>query len=154
MHNCFKLFLRIYYGKYVWDCITLHNLRSYAQILCLFPLRVLAGGGPDPDWKIPSICFWNPPTECPAKHVPLLLFIISQLPIGLEIPSWTFFNSPICVDFKDIEFFIIWWNLELDMVEILKVISKVHIFSFIVESRTWPIRFNQECSRALRSTQK
>ena len=38
-------------------------------------------------------------------------FIISRLPRGLKIPSWTFFNSPFCVDFKDIHFFIIRWNI-------------------------------------------
>ena len=28
-------------------------------------------------------------------------FLMTRLPRGLEIPSWTFFNSPFCVDFKN-----------------------------------------------------
>ena len=32
---------------------------------------------------------------------------IFQLPWGLEIPSWTFFNSPFRVDFKNVHFYII-----------------------------------------------
>ena len=39
-------------------------------------------------------------------------FDISWLQRGLEIPSWTFFNCPFCVDFKNIEFFIIWYDLD------------------------------------------
>ena len=37
-----------------------------------------------------------------------LVFLISRLPIGVKIPPWTYFNSPFCVDFKNIYFFIIW----------------------------------------------
>ena len=32
------------------------------------------------------------------------LFWISRLPCGLEIPSWTFFNSPFCVHLRNIIF--------------------------------------------------
>ena len=44
-------------------------------------------------------------TGCPAKHVPLLFFLISWLPRGLEIQSWPFSNSPFRADFKNIQFF-------------------------------------------------
>ena len=33
---------------------------------------------------------------------------ISRLSKGLETPSWTFFNSPFRVDFKNVHFYIIW----------------------------------------------
>ena len=46
-------------------------------------------------------------------------FWISRLPWGLEIPSWTFFNSPFRVDFKNIQFFIIRWNMDRDICKIL-----------------------------------
>ena len=39
---------------------------------------------------------------------------ISRLPRGLEIPSWTFFNSPFRVDFKNVHFFIIWCKIDWD----------------------------------------
>ena len=45
---------------------------------------------------------------------------ISRLPRGLEIPSWTFFNSPFRVDFKNVHFYIIWWNLDWDIGKILQ----------------------------------
>ena len=38
----------------------------------------------------------------------------------LEVPSWTFFNSPFRVDFKTIQFVIIWWNLDRDIDKILE----------------------------------
>ena len=41
------------------------------------------------------------------KTVATFIFGISWLPGGLEIPSWTFLKSPVCVDFKNIQFFII-----------------------------------------------
>ena len=47
------------------------------------------------------------------------VFWISWLPIGIEIPSWTFFNSPFRVDFENIHFFIIQWNLDRDIGKIL-----------------------------------
>ena len=48
------------------------------------------------------------------------VFWISLLPIGVEIPSWTFFNSPFCVNFENIQFFIIRWNLDRDIGKILR----------------------------------
>ena len=59
---------------------------------------------------------------------------ISRLPRGLEIPSWTFFNSPFCVDFKYINFSIVCNKIfqKYDG----EVILKVNMFLFIVESRT------------------
>ena len=53
------------------------------------------------------------------KTLATFVFWISRLPRGLEIPYWTFFNSPFCVDFRNIQFFIIWWNMEWDIVKIL-----------------------------------
>ena len=50
----------------------------------------------------------------------LVFFSISWLPRGLEISSGTFFNSPFDVDFKDIRDFIIWLNLDQDIVKILQ----------------------------------
>ena len=41
-----------------------------------------------------------------SKILAQLCFWISKLPRGLEIPYWTFFNSPFCVDFRNIQFFI------------------------------------------------
>ena len=45
---------------------------------------------------------------------------ISRLPRGLETSSWTFFNSPFRVDFKNVHFYIIWWNLDWDIGKILQ----------------------------------
>ena len=38
------------------------------------------------------------------KTVATFISSISRLPRGLEILSWTFFNSPYLVDFRDIQF--------------------------------------------------
>ena len=54
------------------------------------------------------------------KTVATFVSWISQLPRGLEIPSWTFFNSPFFVDFKNIRFSIIWWNLHRDISKLLR----------------------------------
>ena len=40
--------------------------------------------------------------------VSTFLLLISRPPKHLEVPSWTFFNSPFRVDFKTIQFVIIW----------------------------------------------
>ena len=37
-----------------------------------------------------------------TKTVYTFVYWISRLPTGLEIPSWTFFNSPFCLDFRNI----------------------------------------------------
>ena len=42
------------------------------------------------------------------KKRPTLVLLISQLSSGLEIPSWTFFNSPFRVESKNVHIFIIW----------------------------------------------
>ena len=53
------------------------------------------------------------------KTSSFVLFI--YLPhIGLEIPNWTFFNSPFHVDFKNIRFCISWSNLDLAFGKILQ----------------------------------
>ena len=54
------------------------------------------------------------------KTVAIFIFWISRLPRGLDIPCWTFFNSPFCVDFKNIQFSIIWWHLNQDISKILQ----------------------------------
>ena len=61
--------------------------------------------------------------------VSTFVFWIFRLPRGLEILSWTFFNSPYRVDSKDTQFCIIWWNMDQDMCKILpgEVILKVNI---------------------------
>ena len=57
-------------------------------------------------------------TGCPANLFPPMFFCIAQFPRGLEIPSWTFFNSSLCVDFKKIHFVTIWSNLDQDIAKI------------------------------------
>ena len=42
-----------------------------------------------------------------TKTVYTFVFRISRLPRGVEISSWTFFNSPFRVDSENIQFFII-----------------------------------------------
>ena len=42
------------------------------------------------------------------KKRPTLVLLISQLSCGLEIPSWTFFNSPFRVESKNVDIFIVW----------------------------------------------
>ena len=54
------------------------------------------------------------------KKRPTLVLLISQLSRGLEIPSWTFFNSPFRVESKNVYFFIIWWYLDQDIGKILE----------------------------------
>ena len=53
------------------------------------------------------------------KTVPTSVLWISQLPYGLEISSWTFFNSPFRVEFENVHFYIIWLNLNRDIAKIL-----------------------------------
>ena len=53
------------------------------------------------------------------KTVATFIYWISWLPRGLEIPSWTFFNSPFCVHFRNIQLFIIRWNMKRDIGKIL-----------------------------------
>ena len=55
-----------------------------------------------------------------TKTVPTFFFWISRLPRGLKIPSQTFFNSPLCIDSKNIHFVIIWSNLDQDIAKILQ----------------------------------
>ena len=55
-----------------------------------------------------------------SKGVYAFVFRISRLPRGLETPSWAIFNSPFCVDFENIQVFIIWLNLERDIGKILQ----------------------------------
>ena len=47
-------------------------------------------------------------------------FLNFKLCSSLEIPSWTFFNNPFCVDFETIQFSIILWNLDQDICKILQ----------------------------------
>ena len=43
----------------------------------------------------------------PQNCTHFFFFLISQLPRGLNVPSWTFFNCPFRVELKTIHFFII-----------------------------------------------
>ena len=52
--------------------------------------------------------------------VPTFVFWIFRFPRGLEILYWTFFNSPFHVDFKNIQLFIILWNMDRDIGKILQ----------------------------------
>ena len=52
--------------------------------------------------------------------VPIFDLLISRPTKPLEVPYWTFFNSPFCADFKTIEFVMIWPNLDQDIAKILK----------------------------------
>ena len=52
------------------------------------------------------------------KTLATFVFLISRLPRGLGLPYWTFFNSSFCLDFRNIHFFIIWWNMEWDIAKI------------------------------------
>ena len=52
--------------------------------------------------------------------VSTFVFLNFSASLGLEILSWTFINSPFRVDFRNIQFFIIWWNMEWDSVKILQ----------------------------------
>ena len=55
----------------------------------------------------------------------------------LEVPNWTFFNSLFCVDFKAIQFVMIWPNLDQDIAKILKGSHfKNYNFLVITESKT------------------
>ena len=53
------------------------------------------------------------------KNRPTLVLQISQLSRGLEIPFWTFFNSPFHVEFKNVYIFIIWCYLDRNIAKIL-----------------------------------
>ena len=48
------------------------------------------------------------------------VLLISRPQKHLKVPSWTFFNSPFCIDFKTIKFVIIWCNFDRDIAKILK----------------------------------
>ena len=45
--------------------------------------------------------------------VPTFVLLTSWPPKHIEIPSWTFFNSLFYIDFKTIQFVMIWWNFDL-----------------------------------------
>ena len=65
-------------------------------------------------------CWLMPKYRVSHNTVSTIVFWISQLPRGLEIPSWTFFNSPSHVDFENIQFFIVRWNMDWDIGKILQ----------------------------------
>ena len=74
--------------------------------MALYPFEVLSKLG------LFGLCFceFQPKISyrVSGKTVNTFVFRISRLPRGLEIPSWTFFNSPFSVDSKNIHFVIIW----------------------------------------------
>ena len=55
-----------------------------------------------------------------TKTVSTFVYWFSRLPEGQESPSWAFSNTPFCVDLKNIQFIIIWWNLDWDIPKILR----------------------------------
>ena len=66
------------------------------------------------------------------------VFKISRLPMDLKISSWTFFNSPFHVDFKNIPDFIIWLKVDQDIVKILQgTLLKSWHFWFSTGLSTW-----------------
>ena len=78
------------------------------------------------------------------------VFWISRLPRGLKISSWTFFNSPFHVDFKNIRDFIIWLKLDQDIVKILQgTLLKSWHFLFCNESSTRALWITHQHSWAL-----
>ena len=78
------------------------------------------------------------------------VFWISRLPRGLEISSWTFFNSPFHVDFKSIRDFIIWLNLDQDIVKIRQgTLLKSWHFWFSTGSSTWALWITHQHSWAI-----
>ena len=83
------------------------------------------------------------------------VLLVSWPPKHVEVPSWTFFNSPFRVDFKTIKFFIIWWNFDRDIAKILKGshFKNQHLL-FINESKSWTLPITQEYSGALMSPYK
>ena len=90
-----------------------------------------------------------------------LLLWISRLPWGLESPSWTFFNSPFRVDFKNVHFCIIWWNLDWDIGKILQGHDfKSTFFCLILNeylsthNPQWALKSTRKCSIALIGTEE
>ena len=67
--------------------------------------------------------------------VSTFVFWISQLPRGLEIPSWTFFNCPFRVEFENVHHFIIWWNLDWDICKLLQGshFKSWHFMCFLIQ---------------------
>ena len=51
--------------------------------------------------------------------------LISLPPSGLEIPNWTFFNSPFRVDFENVHFYSILFYLVLDITKKLQGQKKI-----------------------------
>ena len=87
------------------------------------------------------------------KKRPTLVLMISPLSRLLEIPSWTFFNSPFRVESKNVHIFIIWWYLDRDIAKILGCSHfDIQYFLFITESSKWSLRSDHEHPLALMST--
>ena len=85
--------------------------------------------------------------------VSTIVFWISQLSRALEIPSWTFFNSPFSVDFRNIQYFIIRWNIDWDIGKIPQGGDfKSQHFVFIIWWSTSPLIRSHEHSWTLIST--
>ena len=90
------------------------------------------------------------------KTLDLFVFWISRLPRGLEIPSWTFFNSPFRVDFKNIQVFIIWSNPDWVIGKILQRghFKNQHLWLLLnkVTGHSWALRSDNELLWVLMST--
>ena len=97
-------------------------------------------------WKEWWVIFCNSDLQYRVSHNIVSTFVLlnSWPPKHLEVPSWTFFNSPFRVDFRTIQFAIIWWNLVQDIAMILKG-SHFKNNSFIfTELQTWTLRNTEE----------
>ena len=88
-----------------------------------------------------------------TKTVPAFVCWISRLPSGLEIPYWTFFNISFRVDFRNIQFFIFWWNMEWDIVKILQGVY-FKMKQFITHDLSWALMSSHKHSCVLMSTHK
>ena len=92
--------------------------------------------------------------------VSTFVFLIPWLPRGVEIPSWTFFNSPFCVDFDIIQFFIILWNSDQWQNTTRRSFEKLTFFvyctieQFVTHELLWALKSTHVRSWALMSTHK
>ena len=85
-----------------------------------------------------------------SKTVSTFVFWISRLPRALKIPSWTFFNSPFCVDLKKSNFLLfgeLWTDIFAKYYR--EVILKVNIFRLLLYQpcqHSWALIISCECS--------
>ena len=66
------------------------------------------------------------------KKVSFKVCIISWPPRDLEVLSWTFFNSPIRVDYKNIHFVIIWWYFDIFLADVIFIVEGQSLTVFLI----------------------